>query len=162
VIRRATANDARAIAEVQKRAWFRAYADIVDPALLAEETVDEREARWMEHLSSPSVTLVAEVAGRVCGFATVGASGREGAVSEEGELMALYVDPPAQGAGLGRALLAAAEDALRADGYAGAVACVMEANDAARVFYEKHGWHHDGQPAHPDRWAPCVHHRKRL
>ena len=144
LLRPATVADAHAIAEVQKRALWREHVDEEPPDLPVAD----------------GETLVADVDGRVYGFATVGASRREGSSSEEGELMALYVDPPAQGAGLGSALLAAAEDALRAAGYAQAVACVLDADDAARCFYERHGWHHDGQPAHHGDSGTCVHHHR--
>ena len=69
-----------------------------------------------------------------------------------GELMSLYVDPPAQGAGVGTALLAAAEGALREAGYTQAVVDVLDATDAARAFYERFGWQRDD----------AVHHRKAL
>src|SRR5687767_11355129 len=98
MIRRAVRDDAEAIARVQLRTWRHAYADIVDPAHLAEHTVESRTERWRELLAGgESTTLVLEVDGSIAGFATV----------VPGELRALYVDPPAQGAGAGSALLGA-------------------------------------------------------
>ena len=62
MIRRATAEDAEAIAGVQVRAWRHAYADIVDPELLAEHTVASRTERWREILvGAESTTLLIEI-----------------------------------------------------------------------------------------------------
>lgn len=146
VIRRAVLDDAEGIARVQVRAWHHAYADIVAPEHLAEHTVASRTLRWRELLRrEDATTLVAEVEGVIGGFATIA----------PGELRALYVDPPAQGAGVGTSLMLEAEDALRGAGHAEAVLWVFEANAHARAFYERHGW----APEEPlvvndDRWAP--------
>lgn len=48
------------------------------------------------------------------------------------------------GTGRGRALLAAAEERLRGDGFDEAVLWVLAGNDRARRFYEAAGWAHDG------------------
>lgn len=88
MIRPATAADADAIAAIQQRALKRAHVDEEPPDLPI----------------AAGQTLVADVAGRVHGFVTMDA----------GQIVAIYVDPPAQGAGLGTQLRAAAEEALRA------------------------------------------------
>src|SRR4029079_9382376 len=46
VIRRATPEDAPAIAGIHVRSWQRDYADIIDPRFLAELDVSEREQKW--------------------------------------------------------------------------------------------------------------------
>jgi GNAT superfamily N-acetyltransferase len=126
VIRRATVADADAIAAVLVRSWRRDYADIVDPQRLAELDVDERAARWRESLAGGhALVWVAEEGGRVVGFASV---------SDDGDLRTLYVDPVAQGAGVGTQLLAEAERA-------GARSLeVFAANGHGRRFYEARGW----------------------
>jgi GNAT superfamily N-acetyltransferase len=163
MIRAATVADARAIAELQTRAWFRAYEDIVDHQVMADRAED-REQRWIEHLTTDelSTTIVAEVDGQLAGFASYGPSRLGHAPPDEGELWALYVDPPAQGAGVGTQLLDAAVAALRAAGHTRAVLGVFEANGHARRFYEGQGWVWDGQPAIADVWAPEVHYRRQL
>ena len=154
MIRRATAGDAEAIARVQVRSWHHAYADIVDPEQLAEHTVASRTERWRGLLATgESTTLVIEVQGAIAGFATV----------VPGELRALYVDPPAQGAGAGSALLHAAQDALRGAGHREAVLWVFQANAHARAFYERHGWIADDPPVVNDhRWAPELRYHRAL
>lgn len=129
MIRPATEADARAIAELEVRAWRWAYVDFV-----AEEdmiTVAEREERW----AGAGGAFVAEVQpGRIAGVVQV----------LEDEIAALYVEPAAQGAGLGAALLDFAGERLRAAGHAQAVLWVFERNGHARGFCERRGWVADG------------------
>jgi GNAT superfamily N-acetyltransferase len=158
VIRRATPGDAAAIAAAQARAWRRAYADIVTPedmpsAAFFEQRVRERLAE------SERDVWVWDQDGRVAGFVAVGAS-REAA--GEGELHALYVDPPAQGAGVGSALLARAEELLRASGFGRATLRVFEANGQGRAFYERHGWRLDDEAEPKVSLAPEVRYRRAL
>ena len=61
-----------------------------------------------------------------------------------GELYAIYVDPAAQGRGIGRALMDAAVRGLATRGFREAVLWVFEANAPARGFYERMGWTPDG------------------
>lgn len=128
MIRPATDADARAIAELEVRAWRWAYVDFV-----AEEdmpAVDDRAAAWAQ----AEEVSVAEVDGRVAGVVQVG----------EGELRALYVEPAAQGAGLGTSLYDFACDELRATGQEEAVLWVFDGNGHARGFFERRGWTADG------------------
>jgi GNAT superfamily N-acetyltransferase len=128
VIRPATDADARAIAELEVRAWRWAYVDVV-----AEEdmiTVDDRVARW----TGAEGAFVAEVEGRVAGVVQV----------LPGKLKALYVEPAAQGAGLGTMLHDFGCERLRAAGCTEAVLWVFEGNGHARGFYERRGWAPDG------------------
>lgn len=130
MIRPATAADARAIAELEVRAWRWAYVDFV-----AEEdmpAVDERVARWAGPRDASA--FVAEVEGRIVGVVEVGGDAITG----------LYVEPAAQGAGLGTSLYDFACEHLRAAGYAEPVAWIFEGNGHARGFFERRGWAPDG------------------
>jgi GNAT superfamily N-acetyltransferase len=160
VIRLAAAEDAGAIAGVQVRAWWRAYAEYVDVARFG--TVEEREERWREHLGEEgTAVLVWDESGVLGGFCAVGPA-REPEEPPAGEIHALYVDPPAQNAGVGSALLGAGEGLLADDvGVAVAVLWVLEANEPARRFYEHKGWRHDGA-RREDAWAPEVRYRRAL
>jgi ribosomal protein S18 acetylase RimI-like enzyme len=151
VIRAATAEDARAIAELEVRAWRWAYVDFVDDGDMP--TVEERTERWRDEPRDGA--FVAEVAGRVVGVVQVGADGATG------RLRGLYVDPAAQGAGLGAALHEHALAELTAGGFAEATLEVFAANGHARGFYERRGWTADGAA---DDWAgvPGVRYRHRL
>ena len=130
MIRRATPDDAPAIAAVHVRSWRRAYEDVVDAHVLAELDVDERAERWRGWLGDEEALVwVAEEGGRVVAFASL-----RGA-----KLTTLYVDPFAQGAGVGTRLLTAAEAAGARE------LEVFEANGHGRRFYEARGWRDDGE-----------------
>jgi GNAT superfamily N-acetyltransferase len=155
VIRPAVPADAEAIDRVHVHAWERAYGDFIAPDRMRGATpVEERVARWRERLQHPVIrTWVFEVDGFLAGFASAGG----------GELMALYVDPAAQGAGAGTALLAQAEEAMRAEGSAEAELWVFSANEHGRRFYEARGWELDEDSEQQLDWAaPGVRYRKRL
>ena len=140
-LRPATVDDAEAIAAVSVRAWAHAYADFLEPRVLAGRTPESQAALWRGWLAGQeTTTMVADTAGRIVGYATVGASRDGDATAPVGELAGLYVDPPAQGAGLGTTLLADAVARLRADGFSSATLWVFEQNGLGRAFYEQHGW----------------------
>ena len=166
MIRAAIAADADAIAALQGRAWRRAYADFLPPEASEPDAAAARRAGWGEVLAAPAerpTTLVWDQDGIVAGFAAVGAARDDAATPGCGELMALYVDPVAQGAGVGRALLDAAHTLLREAGYAEAVLWVFERNEAARALYERRGWILDPGAVGPAGWwAPAVRYRRGL
>lgn len=143
-LRPAVAADADAIAAISVRAWAHAYADFLDPRVLAQRTVPDQAERWRGWLAGDETrTQVAQVAGRIVGYAAVGASRDTDATPAVGELAALYVDPSAQGAGLGTTLLHDAVARLRAGGFTAATLWVFEQNGLGRAFYERHGWSPD-------------------
>jgi GNAT superfamily N-acetyltransferase len=148
VIRRATLADAAAIAVIQARSWRHAYADIVAPEDMPEP--EQREHRFSDYIAAGGEVYVFEQGEQVAGFA----------VLDGDELRAIYVDPRAQGAGVGTRLLQAAEEALRAAGNAEAFLWTFEANGLARAFYERHGW--QLVAGHQQRLAPEVRYRRAL
>jgi GNAT superfamily N-acetyltransferase len=90
-----------------------------------------RAEEWRTHLElEDRLIWVAEVEGRVVGFASV----------LDEELRMLYVDPFAQGAGVGSDLLETAKAARARE------LVVFEANGHGRHFYEDRGWR-DAGPA---------------
>ena len=152
MIRAAVPADAEAIDRIHVHAWRRAYADFIPPDRMpdVEDEEPERLARWRERLADEEIaTWVHEVDGLVAGFAAAGPQ----------VLWALYVDPVAQGAGVGSALLAHAEGHLRGE----AILWVYTANEAARRFYEARGWELvPGSEETGDHPAPGVKYRKAL
>jgi GNAT superfamily N-acetyltransferase len=142
VIRRARLADAEALAALQVRTWQHAYGHVVDPDTVPG--VAERLVVWRERLTGGELydTFVFDQGGRLAGFVSAGEErdGEPGA----GEVYAIYVDPVAQGAGVGSALLARAVEVLREAGHELALLWTLEANGLARAFYERHGWTPDG------------------
>lgn len=141
-LRRAGAGDAAAIAGISVRTWHHAYGDFIDPRTLAERTVESQLPRWEERLGpdADGEVWVAQAGGRVVAYTAVGDSEDADAGSSLGALRALYVDPAAQGAGLGALLHDHAVERLAALGFATATLWSFAANDRARVFYEHRGW----------------------
>src|SRR3954447_13992051 len=146
-IRRAVPSDAPALAAVHVRAWQVAYRGMMSDDLLDGLDVDERERIWVGWLGQEHGALVVEDdAEGVAGFAITGVlrDGEEPGDGAVGELYAINLAPEHWGHGLGRALLTAATDQLRRQGYAEATLWVVDANQRARRFYEIAGWSADG------------------
>ncbi len=162
IVRRASVDDASAVARVHTRGWHVGYAHVFpSEALLAWQSDPERWRSRLDH-APRSATFVASRGDVVIGFSGCGPSRDEPTV---GELYAIYVDPDAWGSGAGRLLLARAEDALAAEGFTEATLWVLDENPRARRFYERAGWHDDGARQH-ERFFETdvteVRYRKRL
>lgn len=127
--------DAEAISALHLACWRTNFRGKIDS--LALDAIDGRE--WLERRklalqNASRVMLVAEEASRVLGFCDGGAP-RDCHFSECGELYALYVDPCAQGKGVGKALLLRMKDRLGALGYRTMMVKTLASNPAARAFY---------------------------
>ena len=149
LIRRATGDDATAIAEVQVRTWRVAYRDLLPADHLASLSVVLRERMWaqlLDPIRTPEhAAFVAVVDSRIVGFVSAGpAHDIDLGPGRPGEVYAIYVEPESWGDGVGRALLAAAVDLLQADDMDPLVLWVLEGNARARAFYERAAWRLDG------------------
>jgi len=165
VLRRATSADAATLAAIHGRAVLLAYEDFVPYDELTRYDQGELTAHWSA-VAGGSIghqVLVAATADDVPrGFVVFGAS-RDADRPRDGELSTLYVDPPAQGAGLGGELHGAALDALRDSGFTDAGVWVYEENGHARGFYERLGWELDAGPRQFPGWSrPQVRYRRSL
>ena len=138
MIRCARPEDAQAIARVHVRTWQAAYAHVFPADELAALSVERRVQVWSQYLTREDTGIfVGESDGSVIGFVSVGESPD---APGEGELYAIYVDPDHWGTGIGRELIAAGEDWLRAHSYEIATLWVLADNPRARRFYEIAGW----------------------
>ena len=138
-LRRATVEDAAALAAIQEEASKAGVPHVYPPELypFPRSAVEER---WRVYTEAGGWATIAD----------------EGFVAVDGEwLEAMYVLPSAWGGGLADELHAAALDQLRAHGAMRARLWVLELNGRARRFYERHGWQPDGTtrevefPPHP-------------
>jgi GNAT superfamily N-acetyltransferase len=146
LIRNATVADAHGLAVVHVRSWQEAYRGLMPDEVLDNLSIAEREANWARFMADSersTRTLVAERDGQVVGWAGYGAARDADAVGT-GELWGIYAHPDAWSTGVGHRLLGAVEDALRAEGHKVAYLWVLEGNDRAAAFYERHGWASDG------------------
>ncbi|WP_320670974.1 GNAT family N-acetyltransferase [Patulibacter defluvii] len=157
-LRPATPDDADGIARTRIAAWRHAYAEIVDPLVLADLDAEDEGERWRDSLGAAATAAaglratVAEQDGRVVGSAIAIVAARapdDGPAT--GELAMLDVHPVAQGAGVGGALLDEAERRLREAGCRRAVLRTLAADERARRFFAGRGWTLD-----PEADVPAV------
>src|SRR6266480_5196911 len=135
-VRSATADDAQAIGAVfdaAVRAGWTYLGELAQKPMFAPEDWDQLVA---DH-GPPKVLLVAtDRAGQVVGYTA--------AHPDDGEMFLLFVHPADAGRGIGRALLSAAHDALRAAGCRQAYLYTHEQNERALAVYESAGYRRDG------------------
>lgn len=160
MIRPASVHDAGALARLQLRVAWAAYADIVDPDVLARQDVEADEAAWRSRLQAGErAAWVWDQAGEVVGVAEAGPATDDDGPPGRGHLYFLDVAPEAQGAGVGSALLRAALDHLRDNGFTEATLWTFAANERATRFYTGAGWVADGATVEADGeswWAPSI------
>ena len=169
-LRLAVVDDAAQIAAIDVRAWWHGYREFLDEQRLSERDAVELTGVWAARLAAHGTgeTWVLEVAGRVAGYVSLGPSRDADADAVTGEVYALYVDPPAQGAGAGTRLLENACARLRERGFGVAVLWTFEQNGLGRAFYERYGWLVDAAGAGGvandgcESWAPAVRYKRSL
>jgi GNAT superfamily N-acetyltransferase len=166
-IRDARPADAEAIAAINAAGWRAAYAGIIERDRLAALPVGAwaREIRAnLEDASGGTFSLVAEIDGEPVGSCFVLGPGRDRDLGPDiAELVAIYVDPPRWRRGIGSALLLAAHERAARAGFAEMSLWTLSANEAARAFYERHGWRPDGsEQFHPLARAPAIRMRRPL
>jgi GNAT superfamily N-acetyltransferase len=131
VVRAATAADADAVAQIWFDGWQDGHLGHVPAELVAART---RESFWERAPQRVEDTVVATVGGEVAGFVMV-----VGAEVEQ-----VYVDKRLRGTGVAAALLAEAEQCVKAGGHEIAWLAVATGNARARRFYERRGWTDEG------------------
>ena len=144
-IRPARIDDGAAVRRTHVAAWRATYRGVMPDEFL--DAMDpEQSQRWIDVLANLPEDQAVAVAdpgdGTIAGFASVGPE-REG--ERVGELFAINCDPRWFSVGVGKALLDWAERELARRGHRQAVLWVVAANDRARRFYERNGWHADGR-----------------
>jgi ribosomal protein S18 acetylase RimI-like enzyme len=141
-LRPAVPADATAIAAVFDAAVAAAWTYLGDLAAAPMFTPQDWDQLVAGHMP-PNVLLVAL-------DETDGVVGFTAAHPEDGEMFLLFVHPAHGGRGIGRTLLAAADEALRAAGRAEAFLFVHEANERALAVYDAAGYHPDGSARESD------------
>jgi GNAT superfamily N-acetyltransferase len=135
VIREARADEAGALAHIQRDACLEAFAHIFPPERYPFPMDDVRE-RWRSALADPDMSvLVAEADERPVGLAGFRSDWLDG----------LYVIPDYWARGIGRQLHDEVLVRLRARASSQCHLWVLEANDRARGFYERRGWRENGE-----------------
>lgn len=140
-IRVATPLDAFELARVHVASWRSAYRGIIPDTVLNGLSEPARADAWRDHLSQTTDgTFLAELQGRMIGFADCGRSRDPDALAMVGELYSLYVHPDHWGTGVGVLLWAHTAEWLRQHSFSEVTLWVLEANIRARAFYERIGF----------------------
>src|SRR5271168_2373277 len=112
-IRRATADDAAALAHVHETTWRETYTGLMSEQMLDALTADARTEAWRRILSGAtgylSTTYVADRAGTLVAFGSCGEQRDPGfaAAGYKGEFASVYVLASDQRQGLGSRLMEA-------------------------------------------------------
>jgi CubicO group peptidase (beta-lactamase class C family) len=136
--------DAAALPAVFLACWRGSYAGYLPQDVLDAMTDERAAALWDRALATGKQGLLAEEEGRVLGFTLFAG----------GVITSLYVHPAAQRRGVGRALLAAAEQALAAQGETRLHLWAFAANTPGLAFYRAQGWAEDGQTRVEPEFGP--------
>ena len=141
-LRDATPDDLDGVVAVFLGCWHVTYAETLPAATIAAMTTPGARALWSRVLgeSAPGEVIVA-VARRADGPIAIAGVTRW---APSGWVHSLYVDPAAQGTGVGSQLLAEATRRIGRAGAATAHLWVFRDNAAGRRFYGRHGWSPDG------------------
>lgn len=147
LIRRATLADAEGIVEVGNAGWRWAYAEIIRPEDLATLEDTERTARIARSYEEGRIGFVAEIEGRVVGFAIL----QEPSSLPEADLEVggLYVHPDFSRRGIGQAVLARALEEGIAWGRSKLAIHTLRDNYVGRAFYDRLG----GSVLRPGEWG---------
>ena len=145
-IRRATAEDAPALAKVHVDSWQVAYRGIVPDSHLERFTYQRREDAFRQAIAANlEETYLIEDTDQAVGILTIGASRDDDLdVNLTGEIWGIYITPSYWRQGIGTILVQEAERMLMSRGYQDTVLWVLEDNMDARGFYEKTGFSLDG------------------
>jgi len=108
----------------------------------------EREANWRQWLdvaaSIGKEVFVAEVSGRIVGFAVIGPKEDGGANSRIAELDRIYIEPSQWQRGIGKELFRKCLEWVQQRRYKEICVWTLEGNVRARRFYEALGFKWDG------------------
>jgi ribosomal protein S18 acetylase RimI-like enzyme len=144
-IRRATLEDAAALAQVHEATWRETYAGLMSEQMLDALTADARAEAWRRILTGEegylATTYVAEAEGELVAFASCGEqrSPEFAAQGYAGEFAAVYVLGSAQRRGVGTALMRRMMRDLTERGLVGYTLWVPRENIPARSLYEQLG-----------------------
>jgi GNAT superfamily N-acetyltransferase len=142
LIRHGVVDDAKEASRMHAETWRTSYRGLVPDALLDGLTDDRWEAGWrrgFDSLDPTRVVHVAEIGGRIVGFAGGGRARPGAPPGFVGEVFAIYVHPTRQGQGIGRVLLKAAAAGLVERGLTPIVIWTLFDNPQSRGFYESRG-----------------------
>ena len=139
VYRKATVEDAPAIAKVHVESWHKSFAGIVPQEFLDNLTIEKRERAFTERFAEANYKMfVAETAqNEIVGFADFGKA-RESDFAFQAELYAIYILSEFQGKGIGENLFRLCQREMAVDGINSMYLMALEISPY-KSFYEKMG-----------------------
>ncbi len=140
VIRNAQASDAAALSEFAIETYSAAFGHSFSEADLAAHLERNLSPSHFGQRIEEDVVLLAEVGGRLIGYAQFGAMSPSSEHDGDQELRRLYVHPAFQNRGYGGALMEAILRHPRITGAAHIYLDVWEHNHAAQRFYRRYGF----------------------
>ena len=135
-LRRAVADDAPAIGAVFDVAVRDGWTFLGDLAQRPMFTAQHWDQLVIDHAPPNALFVATDAAGAVAGFSAVHA--------DVSEMFLLFVDPAHAGRGVGRKLLDAAHDVVRAAGHTEVFLFTEERNTRAQAVYAAAGYRPDG------------------
>ena len=144
ILRPYRSDDRAAVVRLWHDAWHDGHGSVLPAAVVAERSPESFDLRLG---ALEAGCLVAEVDGRILGFAAI----------EGDEVDQFYVAAEARGTGLAAALLAATEAELVRRGVRDATIQCSAGNDRAHRFYARSGWRDSGVRQAPI-WTPDGRH----
>lgn len=156
-IQDATDADAVRLRELHVLTWVDTYRGLLAPQFYAERLRHHRLRDWSSLLAHQTEVgggvLVARQAEALLGLCQYGPTEDEDdSASEVGHIHRLYVQPAAQGRGVGALLLCAAAARLSRSGARSLTLWTLENDRRARSFYERRGWQADGGRRFDGAW----------
>ena len=137
--------------------WNAGFSDLMPPRILDDAEV----GRWTGELANGrGQWWVAEGSSQIVGFVGVGPS-RDPLDAALGELDTIAVDPSHWRAGVGRALMSVALEALAQEGFREAIVWTLAGYERGHSFYGSTGWVADGTTRDGGRQTSFRHHLRR-
>ena len=155
VVELAQPEDADRLARLHYRSHIESFAPYVSAGWLASRQLANYQSQWHEHFSVSNrrsrVWIVRDSDDAVGMVRVVPGSGPDIA-----QLNNMHVRPDLIGAGVGRALMQAAMEFIKEQGYRTARLGVVQENRRARRFYEAAGWQVDELLPHGIEGVPIA------
>lgn len=165
MIRRATLDDAAAVAHIHVESWNVAYRGIMPDDVIAKTDLVYRTKLWAERIADPDwPVFVIEQDDRCVAFCQmIPSHDSDDDGKQVGHVTSLHVLPQLRGRGYGRALMEHVLAEFLRRGFSAVTLWVLEENRDARRFYEKYGFQLDGGTRrYPKTQVPEVRYRIRI
>ena len=144
VIRWAVESDSNALGLIHANSWKVAYKGIIPDEVLDKISPEKRGTRFYNVIKEKSEdTAVIVLDTKVVGFITLGECRDNDLSNDHGEVWGIYLAPDNWHMGLGSILIDWGIRELSARGFKRVSLWVLEDNNSARKFYEKHAFVHD-------------------